>query len=118
MEKMTEDFIYALKRDKDSPNLKEAAIKFMMDYTDSPRESYRIGNLYNITKQFFLDYIKTGDAWELMYHFFDHKKIVRNCRDFISETYYPNDDLIAMLTALSMVRVKKDGEYINGFTGK
>lgn len=66
MEKLTEDFIRAIKRGKISA--KQSAIDFMSDYTGSPKEEYT-------------DYV-----------------------------------LMAMLSALQMVRVQKDGNPINGFT--
>lgn len=114
MEKLTEDFICAIKRGKISA--KQSAIDFMSDYTGSPKEEYTDYVLLPIVQNFFLDYIKTGNAWELMFHFFDHKKITRHCKAFADEWDYPQNDLMAMLSALQMVRVMKDGIFINGFT--
>lgn len=116
MERTTENFIRAIKRGKNGA--KQAAIDFMSDYSGSPKEEYTDYVLLPIVKNFFLDYIKTGDAWELMFHFFDHKTITRNCEAFSDEWNYPQNDLMAMLSALQMVRVMKDGKLTNGFTEK
>lgn len=116
MERTTENFIRAIKRGKNGA--KQAAIDFMSDYSGSPKEEYTDYTLLPIVKNFFLDYIKTGDSWELMFHFFDHKRITQNCKAFSDEWNYPQNDLMAMLSALQMVRVMKDGKLTNGFTEK
>lgn len=120
MEKLTEDFIRAIKKADDNP--RETAINFMMNYTGSPRESYSIDSLYRIVKDFFLDYLKTGNAWECMWYFFESRKtelyLSPNCCKCNRELQTLDLDIECMLGALSMVRVVKDGKITNGFTRK
>lgn len=116
MEKLTEDFIRAIK--KTQLNHKEAAIQFMMDYTGSPRESYKLGELYDIVKSFFLDYLKTGNACEAMQTFFRIRGYqMSRMTDSLNWTIEMLDrDIECMLSAMVMARVIKDGKLVNGFT--
>lgn len=118
MEKLTEDFIRAIKKSEDNP--REAAIQFMMNYTGSPRESYGVGSLYRIVKDFFLDYLKTGNAWECMWYFFESRRtelyLSPNCSECNRELQTLDLDIECMLGALSMVRVVKGSKTVNGFT--
>lgn len=118
MEKLTEDFIRHIKKADDNP--REAAIQFMMNYTGSPRESYDVGSLYRIVKDFFLDYLKTGNASECMWYFFESRKIKLylspNCSECNRELQTLDLDIECMLGALSMVRVVKGNKTVNGFT--
>lgn len=125
MDRNTEDFIRAIKHS--SGEYKEGAIQFMMKYTASPRESYTTGNLFSVVKDFFLDYIKTGDAAEAMYYFFEHKRRAiatmvmyhpdyKNWNAWAVESYCAELDTECMLSALALTTVMKDGKYVNGFT--
>lgn len=118
MEKLTEDFIRHIKKADDNP--REAAIQFMMNYTGSPRESYDVGSLYRIVKDFFLDYLKTGDACEAMQTFFRIRGYQLNqmTDDFgwTTQLKMLDCDIGCMLSAMAMTRVMKDGKLVNGFT--
>ena len=118
MEKLTEDFIRAIK--KTQLNHKEAAIQFMMDYTGSPRESYKLGELYDIVKSFFLDYLKTGNACEAMQTFFRIRRYqmsrMTDSLNWTIEMEMLDRDIECMLSAMVMARVMKDGKPVNGFT--
>lgn len=118
MEKLKEDFIRHIKKADDNP--RETAIQFIMNYTGSPRESYGIDSLYRIVKDFFLDYLKTGNAWECMWYFFESRKIKLylspNCSEYNRELQTLALDIECMLGALSMVRVVKGNKTVNGFT--
>ena len=118
MEKLTEDFIRHIK--KAQLNHKEAAIQFMMDYTGSPRESYKLGELYDIVKSFFLDYLKTGDACEAMQTFFRVRgyrlNLMTDNSGWTTQLKMLDCDIECMLSAMVMARVMKDGKLVNGFT--
>ena len=118
MEKLTEDFIRHIK--KAQLDHKEAAIQFMMDYTGSPRESYKLGELYDIVKSFFLDYLKTGNACEAMQTFFRIRGYqmsrMTDSLNWTIEMEMLDRDIECMLSAMAMARVMKDGKLVNGFT--
>lgn len=120
MDKHTENFIRFIKRG--DGDYRENAIQFMMKYTGSPRESYTGETLFRIVKDFFMDYIKSGDALKLLWHYFEHRRIILLGINCIKSTENFEKDLIdfdidSMLSALAMTRIKdENGNYINGFT--
>lgn len=126
MDKLTTGIIFTL---KDSLNLfinnKEAIIDFLSTYTGTPKKYYTNEQIKLILRQCFTDYLKTcaNPSYEV-WNFFDVKRQHENFRDVFPREAEKqwlkegglDDDSIAIITCLMMVRVRDDnGNLINGF---
>lgn len=108
MTKDTRDFIFALKHSADK-TLKETAIKWLCEWSDSVPESYSEPNLFSAVKMFFLDYVDTCDNSAMVWReYFDTKHLHSLIGENLSDTEI-------MLIVLDLVQVKKNGKFINGF---
>lgn len=106
MDRFTRDLIFALK-DSIDPIIENAAIDFLSSYTITPKSVYTPEILRGVVKNHFLDYVSTAD----------HPESV--VRTYLEKKDYPWNygDAKAMLTAMMLEPVRKDGKYINGFWG-
>ena len=110
--------IYSIKHLNEGETCKERIKNFLYEYTDTPKEyPYSDSELYRILMETVKSYMEAAESPRLdMYNFFDclgvtnplignpeEQKIVRE--------YVMN----AMIGMLDMARVKRDGEYVNGF---
>jgi len=112
MTKDTQDFILALKQNKNKrDSLREIAIDYLVAWSACSRETYEIeGYLLDAVKMFFFDYAETAEHPAYLWRrYFEIKERHRNLRE-----YYTDTDIF--LTILDMARViGDDGKFVNGF---
>lgn len=103
MEKITMQFIYALKHGFQH-TVEANAIKAISELTDTPEEHYQPYILNNVVQQMFRDYISTCDkpSYEIWLFFVYYN----NCQDMTN----------ALLITLQMTQVRDDNGYVNGFS--
>lgn len=124
MEDMTLGVIHAIKTGMKSP--KENVIDFMSKWSSTDPKYYTDNEVKRILQMVFIDYLKTADNPSFdVYQFFEAKKSMENYRsvypkqakEFAEKMSAMDDDSEAIMTALRMSAVMKDGKYINGFKG-
>ena len=110
--------IYSIKHLNEGETCKERIKNFLYEYTDTPKEyPYSDSELYRILVETVKSYMETAESPRLdMYNFFDclgvTNPLIGNPEEQrIVREYVMN----AMIGMLGMARVKRDGEYVNGF---
>ena len=110
--------IYSIKHLNEGETCKERIKNFLYKYTDTPKEHpYSDPELYRILVETVKSYMETAESPRLdMYNFFDCLKVTNPLignpeEQKIVREYVRN----AMIGMLDMARVKRDGEYVNGF---
>ena len=119
------DFIYALKKpkvveDTDNDNflLRENAIKYLVEWSGSNKESYTEENLFSIILRYFLDYLDSANKPSVCVREFWEIKQKHNNYKLIMKKDDGMTDIDFMLSALQLVRVKDGNKYVNGFKPK
>lgn len=122
MDNLTIGIIYAIKNGMKGPC--ENIVSFLSAYTGTPREYYDDVELKKILQQSFIDYLKTADNPSFdVWQFFEAKRHRENYREIFpkhakeqeEKLHFLDDDSEAIISALRMTAVQKDGKYINGF---
>lgn len=122
MDNRTLGIIYAIK--KGDNTARQNIIDFMSKYSDTPKEYYTDYNLIPLIEATFVDYLKTADNPSFdVWQYFDAKGRSRNFQQFYpdravefqktSEGFGIDTD--AIISALALTTVRKDGKYVNGF---
>ena len=122
MDNLTLGLIYAVKHSGEY--VLESIINFLSEYTGTPKEHYSDSELVRITRDAFVDYLKTADkpAFDV-WQYFDAKRQQENFKDVFPEQqkkYAERDgkmdiDTEAIVSALRLSHVQENGKYINGF---
>ena len=122
MDNLTLGLIYAVKHSGKSA--KESIIDFLSEYTGTPQEHYSDGELVQIIRGVFVDFLKTADNPAFnVWQYFDAKRQQENFKDVFPEQqkkYAERDgkmdiDTEAIISAFRLSCVQKDGVYVNGF---
>lgn len=101
MNDMTLGLIYAIKHREDQ-TMEEAAVDFLSNYTDTPKQQYNQNVLRFVLRVCFSDYIGAADhPSSVMEEFFKY------CDKY--------GEIQGILTTLELVKVRDHGKYVNGF---
>ena len=110
--------IYSIKYLNKGETCKERIKNFLYEYTDTPKEyPYSDTELYRILVETVKSYMETAESPRLdMYNFFDCLKVTNPFLSNPEEQRIVREYVMnAMIGMLDMARVKRDGEYVNGF---
>lgn len=110
--------IYSIKHLNEGETCKERIKNFLHKYTDTPKEyPYSDTELYRILVETVKSYMETAESPRLdMYNFFDCLRVTNPLIGNPEEQRIVREYVInAMIGMLDMARVKRDGEYVNGF---
>lgn len=110
--------IYSIKHFDEEKSCKENIRDFLHKYTDTPKEyPYSDPELYRILVETVKSYMETAESPRLdMYNFFDSLKVTNPFIGNPEEQKIVREYVMnAMIGMLDMARVKRDGEYVNGF---
>ena len=110
--------IYSIKHLNEGETCKERIKNFLYEYTDTPKEyPYSDSELYRILVETVKSYMETAESPRLdMYNFFDCLKVTNPFLGNPEEQKLVREYVMnAMIGMLDMARVKRDGEYVNGF---
>ena len=110
--------IYSIKHLNEGETCKERIKNFLYEYTDTPKEyPYSDSELYRILVETVKSYMETAESPRLdMYNFFDCLKVTNPFLGNPEEQKLVREYVMnAMIGMLGMARVKRDGEYANGF---
>ena len=110
--------IYSIKHLNEGETCKERIKNFLYKYTDTPKEHpYSDPELYRILVETVKSYMETAESPRLdMYNFFDCLKVTNPLIGNPEEQKIVREYVMnAMIGMLDMARVKRDGEYVNGF---
>ena len=110
--------IYSIKPLNEGETCKERIKNFLYEYTDTPKEyPYSDSELYRILVETVKSYMETAESPRLdMYNFFDCLKVTNPFLGNPEEQKLVREYVMnAMIGMLDMARVKRDGEYVNGF---
>ena len=110
--------IYSIKHLNEGETCKERIKNFLYEYTDTPKEyPYSDSELYRILVETVKSYMETAESPRLdMYNFFDSLKVTNPFLGNPEEQKLVREYVMnAMIGMLDMARVKRDGEYVNGF---
>ena len=110
--------IYSIKHLNEGETCKERIKNFLYEYTDTPKEyPYSDTELYRILVETVKSYMETAESPRLdMYNFFDCLKVTNPLIGNPEEQKIVREYVMnAMIGMLDMARVKRDGEYVNGF---
>ena len=110
--------IYSIKHLNEGETCKERIKNFLYKYTDTPKEHpYSDPELYRILVETVKSYMETAESPRLdMYNFFDCLKVTNPLIGNPEEQKIVREHVMnAMIGMLDMARVKRDGEYVNGF---
>ena len=110
--------IYSIKHLNEGETCKERIKNFLYEYTDTPKEyPYSDTELYRILVETVKSYMETAESPRLdMYNFFDCLKVTNPFLGNPEEQKLVREYVMnAMIGMLDMARVKRDGEYVNGF---
>lgn len=110
--------IYSIKHLNEGETCKERIKNFLYEYTDTPKEyPYSDTELYRILVETVKSYMETAESPRLdMYNFFDCLKVTNPLIGNPEEQKIVREYVMnAMIGMLEMARVKRDGEYVNGF---
>lgn len=110
--------IYSIKHLDEEKSCKENIKDFLHKYTDTPKEyPYSDTELYRILVETVKSYMETAESPRLdMYNFFDCLKITNPFLGNPEEQKLVREYVMnAMIGMLDMARVRRDGEYVNGF---
>ena len=110
--------IYSIKHLNEGETCKERIKNFLYEYTDTPKEyPYSDSELYRILVETVKSYMETAESPRLdMYNFFDCLKVTNPFLGNPEEQRIVREYVMnAMIGMLDMARVKRDGEYVNGF---
>ena len=110
--------IYSIKHLNEGETCKERIKNFLHKYTDTPKEyPYSDTELYRILVETVKSYMETAESPRLdMYNFFDCLRVTNPLIGNPEEQRSVREYVInAMIGMLDMARVKRDGEYVNGF---
>ena len=110
--------IYSIKHLNEGETCKERIKNFLYEYTDTPKEyPYSDSELYRILVETVKSYMETAESPRLdMYNFFDCLKVRNPFLGNPEEQKLVREYVMnAMIGMLDMARVKRDGEYVNGF---
>ena len=110
--------IYSIKHLNEGETCKERIKNFLYKYTDTPKEyPYSDTELYRILVETVKSYMETAESPRLdMYNFFDCLKVTNPLIGNPEEQKIVREYVMnAMIGMLGMARVKRDGEYVNGF---
>ena len=94
----------------DYDSLRECAIGYMIEYSGCDREVYTNEKIENIIYEVFCDFINCVDRPSSQFYQMRESKKILELTGMTFNIY----DL--MLSAMSMVQVRDDNGYINGFT--
>lgn len=110
--------IYSIKHLNEGETCKERIKNFLYKYTDTPKEyPYSDTELYRILVETVKSYMETAESPRLdMYNFFDCLNVTNPFLGNPEEQKLVREYVMnAMIGMLDMARVKRDGEYVNGF---
>ena len=110
--------IYSIKHLNEGETCKERIKNFLYEYTDTPKEyPYSDTELYRILVETVKSYMETAESPRLdMYNFFDCLRVTNPLIGNPEEQKIVREYVMnAMIGMLDMARVKRDGEYVNGF---
>ena len=110
--------IYSIKDLNKGETCKERIKNFLYEYTDTPKEyPYSDTELYRILVETVKSYMETAESPRLdMYNFFDCLNVTNPFLGNPEEQRIVREYVMnAMIGMLDMARVKRDGEYVNGF---
>ena len=110
--------IYSIKHLNEGETCKERIKNFLHKYTDTPKEyPYSDTELYRILVETVKSYMETAESPRLdMYNFFDCLNVTNPLIGNPEEQKIVREYVMnAMIGMLEMARVKRDGEYVNGF---
>ena len=110
--------IYSIKHLNEGETCKERIKNFLYKYTDTPKEHpYSDPELYRILVETVKSYMETAESPRLdMYNFFDCLRVTNPLIGNPEEQKIVREYVMsAMIGMLGMARVKRDGEYVNGF---
>ena len=110
--------IYSIKHLNEGETCKERIKNFLYEYTDTPKEyPYSDTELYRILVETVKSYMEAAESPRLdMYNFFDCLKVTNPFLGNPEEQKLVREYVMnAMIGMLDMARVKRDGEYVNGF---
>lgn len=110
--------IYSIKHLNEGETCKERIKNFLYKYTDTPKEyPYSDSELYRILVETVKSYMETAESPRLdMYNFFDCLNVTNPFLGNPEEQKLVREYVMnAMIGMLDMARVKRDGEYVNGF---
>lgn len=110
--------IYSIKHLNEGETCKERIKNFLYEYTDTPKEyPYSDSELYRILVETVKSYMETAESPRLdMYNFFDCLNVTNPFLGNPEEQKLVREYVMnAMIGMLDMARVKRDGEYVNGF---
>ena len=110
--------IYSIKHLNEGETCKERIKNFLYEYTDTPKEyPYSDTELYRILVETVKSYMETAESPRLdMYNFFDCLRVTNPLIGNPEEQRIVREYVMnAMIGMLGMARVKRDGEYVNGF---
>lgn len=110
--------IYSIKHLNEGETCKERIKNFLYKYTDTPKEyPYSDTELYRILVETVKSYMETAESPRLdMYNFFDCLRVTNPLIGNPEEQKIVREYVMnAMIGMLDMARVKRDGEYVNGF---
>ena len=110
--------IYSIKHLNEGETCKERIKNFLYEYTDTPKEyPYSDSELYRILVETVKSYMETAESPRLdMYNFFDCLRVTNPLIGNPEEQRIVREYVMnAMIGMLDMARVKRDGEYVNGF---
>ena len=110
--------IYSIKHLNEGETCKERIKNFLYEYTDTPKEyPYSDTELYRILVETVKSYMETAESPRLdMYNFFDCLRVTNPLIGNPEEQRIVREYVMnAMIGMLEMARVKRDGEYVNGF---
>ena len=110
--------IYSIKHLNEGETCKERIKNFLYEYTDTPKEyPYSDTELYRILVETVKSYMETAESPRLdMYNFFDCLRVTNPLIGNPEEQKIVREYVMnAMIGMLGMARVKRDGEYVNGF---
>lgn len=110
--------IYSIKHLNEGETCKERIKNFLYKYTDTPKEyPYSDTELYRILVETVKSYMEIAESPRLdMYNFFDCLRVTNPLIGNPEEQKIVREYVMnAMIGMLGMARVKRDGEYVNGF---
>jgi hypothetical protein len=110
--------IYSIKHLNEGETCKERIKNFLYKYTDTPKEyPYSDTELYRILVETVKSYMEAAESPRLdMYNFFDCLRVTNPLIGNPEEQRIVREYVMnAMIGMLGMARVKRDGEYVNGF---
>lgn len=97
-------------------NRKDAIKRYMSITCGCAEEDYNDARLMGIIKNVVLDYIATSDRPdEFLQDYFEWATFIQE-RNYFKDSYYKDQtDLDAWISALSLIQIKSDTGYMNGF---